>query len=120
MGENVAIVGSRNWPDHEMVRDYIYSLDEDDTVVSGGAKGVDQWAHYYAEKRGLTTLIFPAAWSHYGKKAGLLRNRDIVNACDRMVAFCLDESLGTSHSIKLARNAGKPVLVLRTPRDPLS
>jgi predicted Rossmann fold nucleotide-binding protein DprA/Smf involved in DNA uptake len=42
--EIVAIVGSRSWVDYEMVRDYVYSLDETDTVVSGGAKGPDQWA----------------------------------------------------------------------------
>jgi hypothetical protein len=118
MGENVAIVGSRNWPDHEMVRDYINSLDDDDIVVSGGARGVDQWAQIYAEKRGLATLIFPADWKTHGRKAGLLRNRDIVNACDRLVAFWFEESRGTRHSIELARGAGKPTLVLNTPERP--
>lgn len=116
MGQRVAIIGSRGFPDWEMVKDYVYSLDEDDTVVSGGAKGVDQWAEIYAQERGLETLIFPADWNSFGKRAGMMRNRDIVKACDRLVAFWCDESKGTKHSIDLARAAGKPVLVFGAPQ----
>lgn len=118
MGEVVAIVGSRDWEDHEMVRAYVYSLDEDDTVVSGGARGVDQWAQIYAEERGLKTIIFPADWKQHGKRAGLLRNHDIVRECVRLVAFWDGESTGTQHSIGLARKAGKPALVLRDTGSP--
>lgn len=111
MGQKVAIVGSREWHDHEMVRDYVHSLDPDDTVVSGGARGVDQFAQIYAEGRGLTTLIFPAKWDQFGKRAGLIRNHDIVKACDRLVAFWINQSNGTRFTIELARKADKPVLV---------
>jgi len=111
MGEKVAIVGSRSWTDYEMVRDYVYSLADDDVVVSGGARGPDEWGQIYAEERGLDTLIFPADWATHGKRAGMLRNIDIVKACVRLVAFWSDESKGTAHSIGLARKAGKPVLV---------
>ncbi len=114
MGERVAIVGSRAWEDHVMVRDYVYSLDDDDTVVSGGAKGVDEWAQIYAEERGLKTLIFPADWRTHGKRAGILRNNDIVENCDRLVAFWDGISTGTQHSTGLARKSGKPALVFRS------
>lgn len=115
MGQKVAIVGSRSFSDWEMIKDYVYSLDGDDVVVSGGAKGVDQWAEIYAQERGLDTLIFPADWSSFGKKAGIIRNRDIVKACDRLVAFWDGKSTGTQHSIELARTAGKHVLVFNAP-----
>ena len=117
MHEKVAIFGSRGFPDHEMVRDYVYSLDETDTVVSGGARGVDQWVQIYAEERGLATRIFPADWGQHGKKAGMLRNHDIVATCDRLVAFWDGKSNGTRHSIELARKAGKPALVLHSPKS---
>ena len=113
MGEKVAIIGSREWADYEMVRDYVESLDEDDTVVSGGARGVDQLAQIYAEDRGLNTIIFPADWNQHGVGAGLLRNQDIVAKADRVVAFWDGVSPGTQYSLDLARRAGKPVLVFR-------
>jgi len=111
VGEKVAIVGSRKWTDHEMVRGYVYSLDDDDTVVSGGAKGVDSWAELYARERGLDVIIFKPDWNQHGRRAGMLRNHDIVENCDRMVAFWSDSSTGTANSISRARAAGKPTLV---------
>ena len=118
MGEKVAIVGSREWTDHEMIKDYVYSLDEDDTVVSGGARGVDQFAEIYARERGLTVLVFKADWNQHGKRAGMLRNHDIIAAADRVVGFWDGKSNGTQHSIGLAKKAGKHVLVFRSDPAP--
>lgn len=115
MGEKVAVIGSRNWPDPEAVRDYIQSLDQDDIVVSGGARGVDQWAEIYAQERGLSTIILPANWSYHGRQAGLLRNQEIVDTSDRVVAFWDKKSSGTAHTISLARKSGKPTLVFHPP-----
>jgi len=120
MGEVVAIIGSRKWPDPDAVHDYIDSLNDDDTVVSGGAKGVDQWAEIYAKERGLDTIIFPADWTRHGKKAGLIRNHDIVRVCDRLVAFWDKVSTGTEHTINLAKEAGKPTLVFHPPGQKVS
>lgn len=109
----VAIVGSRDWSDHEMVRDYIGSLEEGDVVVSGGAKGVDQFAEIYARERGLDTVIYYPNYQKYGpKRAPIERNRVIVHNCDRLVAFWDKESRGTANVILVARDADKPVLVL--------
>jgi hypothetical protein len=115
VGQKVAIIGSREWPDYEMVKDYVYSLDEDDVVVSGGARGADQFAEIYARERGLTVLVLRADWDQHGRRAGLIRNHDIINECDRVVAFWDGRSTGTAHSLKLAKEAGKPALIFRTP-----
>jgi hypothetical protein len=117
VGEKVAVVGSREWTDHLMIRDFIYSLDEDDVVISGGARGVDQFAELYARERGLAVLVFSPAWDTHGRKAGLIRNQDIVDACDRLVAFWDKSSKGTAHALNLARAADKPVLVFHAPSD---
>jgi hypothetical protein len=52
---------------------------------------------------------YPALWDVYGKSAGYRRNADIVKAADRIVAFWDGKSSGTKHTIKLAKQAGKPV-----------
>ena len=113
MGQKVAIIGSREWADYEMVRDYVYSLDEDDTVISGGARGVDQFAEIYARERGLAVIIFQADWDRLGRRAGMIRNHDIINEADRVVAFWDGKSTGTQHSLRLAAEAKKPVLIFR-------
>lgn len=107
----VGIVGSRDWPEPDAVRDYVFSLNDDDTVVSGGAKGVDEWAEIAAIERGLAFLKYPAKWDVYGKSAGMIRNKDIAKAIDRLVAFHFNKSKGTALTIQLTRDLKKPVLV---------
>lgn len=113
---NVAIVGSREFGNdrevEQRVREYIKQLPPDTVIISGGARGVDTWAEHAADDYGLETLILPANWNAYGKAAGMIRNKEIVANCDRLVAFWDGSSKGTKHSIEQARIAGKLVEVI--------
>lgn len=108
----VAIVGSRDYPRLDLVRQFVRNLPENAIVVSGGARGVDKTAQNEAEKHGWTTEIFPADWSKHGRAAGYIRNQDIVDAADVVVAFWDGQSRGTYHTINLAYEAGKEVIVI--------
>lgn len=105
----VAIVGSRDWPDLDQVRKYVCGLSPDDVVVSGGADGVDDAAEKEAKRMNLARLIYPAQWRRYGKSAGYIRNKKIVEAADRVVAFWFKQSRGTGHTIEITEAAGKPL-----------
>ena len=96
-----------------LVTDYVKSLPSDTVIVSGGARGVDTVAETAAKACGLEIQIFPALWGTYGKRAGFLRNRQIVEAADRVVAFWDGLSPGTLSTIKLAQDTKKPVEVVR-------
>jgi hypothetical protein len=115
MRESVAIIGSREWPDPSAVSDYVLSLDKTVLVVSGGAKGVDTWAQIAAEERGMGTLIFKPDYNTHGKTAPLLRNKDIIDNADRVVAFWDGTSHGTKNAIDYARQCGKSVLIFKPP-----
>ncbi|MDX2272647.1 MAG: SLOG family protein [Cyanobacteriota bacterium] len=58
----VAVVGSRTYWDLKAVRDFITQLPEGCTVISGGARGVDQTAEQAARARGILVQIYPADW----------------------------------------------------------
>jgi predicted Rossmann fold nucleotide-binding protein DprA/Smf involved in DNA uptake len=109
----IAIVGSREYAKLDLVRKFVSELPADTVIVSGGARGVDQAAEFAAKARGLETVIFPAMWGQYGKRAGFMRNRQIVEASDRVVAFWDGFSAGTLSTIKLAQEAKKTVEVIR-------
>lgn len=81
------------------------------TVVSGGARGVDSIARRVAEDAWVPCQEFIPDWEKHGKKAGFLRNKQIVDACDELHAWWDGKSKGTKHSIDLARKAGKPVTI---------
>ena len=107
----VGIVGSRAYPAPQYVRAFVNALDAASTVVSGGAPGVDTVAADAAHERGLAVTIFLADWDKHDRKAGPLRNKQIVDASDQIIAFWDGKSRGTLNSILLATNAGKPVKI---------
>ena len=110
---NIAIVGSRGYADPVAVREFVRSAPEGTVIVSGHCpNSPDWWAEEEARKRGLDCMIFPADWKKYGKSAGFKRNKDIVVAADLVVAFWDGASRGTQNTIKLARDAGKEVMVI--------
>ncbi len=109
----VAIVGSQGYKHLQRVIDYVRSLPLDTIIVSGGAVGPDKAAEETAKQRGMPDLlIFLPDWTKYGKPAGPIRNKQIVDAADKLVAYWDGTSRGTLNSINLAKERGIPVVII--------
>lgn len=111
MPDRIAIVGSISYPRPDIVEAFVAALPAGAVVVSGGADGVDSIAERAARARALEVMVFPADWGRYGRKAGPLRNAEIVAAADRVVAFWNGRSHGTLNTVVQAARAGRPVEV---------
>lgn len=101
----LAVVGSRRWQMPIIVSkvlDEIYPAE----IVSGGAKGVDSFAEAWALLHLVPVKIFKPDWSK-GKSAGAVRNREIVDYCDELIAFWDGSSKGTKIAMQMALDAGK-------------
>lgn len=81
-------------------------------VVSGKARGVDTIGELWAKKHGIPVVGFPADWNREGKAAGLLRNLDMANYADGLIAIWDGQSRGTKHMIKAMKDRNKPVWVV--------
>lgn len=102
----LAIVGSRTFNDYEFLKQTVNSLSNIKSIthiVSGGANGADTLAEKYCLENELELIIFLPDWKKYGRSAGMIRNKDIINTCDIVIAFWDGKSRGTENSIKLAR-----------------
>ncbi len=109
----LAVVGSRSCEDYEMVSGFLKNFNnQKPIIVSGGAKGVDSLAERFADENELKKKIYKADWSKYGRAAGPVRNQQIVENSDAMIAFATRDSNGTKNSVKLAVKKGIPVLVV--------
>jgi predicted Rossmann fold nucleotide-binding protein DprA/Smf involved in DNA uptake len=104
----IAIIGSRNIMT-DRIGEYVTAEDE---IVSGGADGVDQCAAEYAQKNNLKLTEFLPQYALYGRVAPIIRNKKIVDYCDRVVAFWDGNSKGTLSVIRYAEKVGKPCTVV--------
>ena len=104
----LAIIGSRGFKDYKKLCDVLDpQKDKIDKVVSGGASGADKLGEKWANKNNIETEIFLPNWQRHGKKAGFIRNEEIVEASTHVIAFWDGESKGTKHSMGLALKTGK-------------
>jgi len=105
----IAIIGSRSITFADMSK-FVSDLDE---IVSGGAKGVDSCAAEYARKRGMKLTVFLPQYDRYGRAAPIVRNKEIVDYADKIIAFWDGCSKGTLSVIKYAEKIGKPCDIIR-------
>lgn len=112
----LAIVGSRTL--NEWRKSFVFILEcielENITmIVSGGAKGADTIAEAFADYHNIKKDIYRAHWNTYGKRAGYLRNVDIVENSDKVIAFWNGTSKGTNHTINLAKKQNKLLKIIK-------
>lgn len=103
----LAIVGSRKFNDYDYLKQCIlerYRPEDIDLIVSGGCYGTDYLAEKFAKEFEIDTLIYRAKWKKKGKAAGILRNKIIVDACDKIIIFWDLESRGTRSVVEYAHN----------------
>ena len=108
------IAGSRDFNDKDLLEASLFSLPwHIDTVVSGRAQGADKLGELYAYEYNKDIKLFPANWDLHGKSAGYLRNKQMAEYADALVAFWDCKSKGTKHMIDLAVDHGLYVKVVK-------
>lgn len=110
----ILVTGSRDWYIKNVIHTALSSISVKDgeqvTVVHGGARGADYLAQECAHALGYVAERHDADWEKYGKRAGYIRNKEMVDAgADICLAFIKNESKGATMCAALAEQAGIPV-----------
>lgn len=101
--------GSRDWTDRRPVRsamDMLVRVHKQFLVIEGGAPGLDTLAGQIADELGLPHATMKANWPFYGRAAGPIRNRWMLDLDpDKVFAFHRDirKSKGTKDCVDEAR-----------------
>lgn len=95
----VAVIGSRTFNDYPKLEQELNSIPSIKIIISGGASGADKLSEVYADSKSIETLIIKPDWKRYSRGAGAVRNTEIVENADYVVAFWDGKSKGTLDSI---------------------
>ena len=72
--------------------------------VSGGAKGADSFGEEYAAAHDVKVTVFKPDWKKYGKAAGPIRNKDMLDYASEdnpvVIAFWDGKSKGTNSNAR--------------------
>lgn len=115
------IAGSREFhPKHWMIDDAVrkwaklslFPAGPVNEIVSGRAPGVDTAGEVWARNHNIPVKPFPADWKKHGQNAGKIRNREMGDYADALLAFWDTVSPGTAHMVSYMTFLGKPVHVV--------
>ncbi len=107
----VLITGSRDWEDWELINQDLTNLldvfDEALVVIHGGARGADTFAEETCVRWGIKYERHVAKWNELGKRAGYVRNAEMVAAgANLCLAYIKNNSRGATMCAELAEKAG--------------
>lgn len=113
--QRVLVCGDRDWTDGQLIAQYLEEI-RPFVVIEGEARGADKLARRAAEFLRIAVLAFPADWEKYGKRAGPIRNRQMLKEGrpNLVLAFhdSIERSKGTKDMIRAAQSAGVPVRLI--------
>lgn len=76
-------------------------------IVSGAAQGVDKMGESYARAHpNIKIKRFPAQWDAFGKRAGVMRNKDMAEYSDGLILIWDGQSKGSKNMLSEAKKRG--------------
>lgn len=103
----VIIAGGRDVTEPQLLLEAItdsgFTISE---VVCGKARGADTLGEQWALQNDIPVKYFPADWNKYGKSAGYIRNAQMADYAEALIALWDGSSKGTANMIELAKKKG--------------
>lgn len=101
----VLVCGGRDYTELDRIEEVCKELKEITVLIQGGAKGADDLAFTWATSNNIETETYVAKWKELGKKAGYIRNKQMLEEGKPDLVIAFPGGKGTANMVKLAREA---------------
>lgn len=108
----VLVCGGRDYEDEALVWRVLDDLLREKgplTVIEGGATGADRFARRWAQFRVQGHIREDADWRTYGRAAGMIRNRKMLQLWKPDLVIAFPGGKGTANMVEIARAAGTTI-----------
>jgi hypothetical protein len=115
----VLVCGGRQFDDVSFARailDRLHAEHRFQVLIEGDARGADRIAGDWADLRGVEHVKFPADWEKLGRKAGPIRNEQMLREGKPDLVIALPGGRGTANMVRIAREAGVRVIEITSGR----
>lgn len=113
----ILVCGGRDFRDRDKlveILDCIHTLTPITYLVHGDAYGADRFADWWAIRSTVTPLAYPANWDKYGKAAGPIRNRQMLDENpDIRLVVAFPGGVGTKNMTVLAKARNIKVMEIK-------
>ena len=107
----ILVCGGRDYSDRKTFNEVLNQyLSHNPTIIHGSAKGADTLAGDFAHDHMLSWIAYPADWNKYGKRAGYIRNVQMLNEGKPDLVIAFPGGKGTEMMINLAEKANVKVV----------
>lgn len=112
----IIVCGGRNYTDRARVNrilDRVHAERGITAIIQGTAAGADMLAAEWGwDHRPVLVCSYPADWEKHGKKAGAIRNQEMIDEGKPDAVIAFPGGAGTADMITRSRAAGLPVWVI--------
>jgi predicted Rossmann-fold nucleotide-binding protein len=114
----ILVCGGRDYYEYSTLKNTLEDLCPERgpvVIIAGGASGADFLAKVFAldeygDNAFLTYEEYPANWQLFGKRAGMLRNQQMLDEGKPDIVVAFPGGSGTADMVKRAKNAGVKVV----------
>ena len=110
----VLVCGGRDYNDQSTVSDWLDTIHDGAThmgskiecIIEGGAQGADACGARWADDNSVRRITFPADWNSHGRKAGPMRNSEMITKGEPDLVLAFPGGAGTADMVRKAKAAG--------------
>lgn len=108
----VLVCGGRDFNDVDKLYYTLAPIDID-IIISGHARGADQLGEMFAHQYNIPVEVYPANWDIHGKRAGFIRNQQMLDEGKPDLVIAFPGGVGTADMVRRAKAAGVEVIEVK-------